>query len=100
MRPVVDESMEANVPQPGNSGEKEQFCGSARFALAASDAGEIARTVAIAGGSAALVALLEILSSFHFGTWNAFFTAVFTVVIRLVQQWSTDTRRVTHPWRD
>ncbi|MBA4032475.1 MAG: hypothetical protein C0478_16515 [Planctomyces sp.] len=66
--------------------------GSPRFSLAKSDAREIASTVAIAGGSAALVALLELLGTFHFGTWNTFFTAVFTVAIRLLQQWSADTR--------
>lgn len=65
--------------------------GSRPFRLAASDVKEVVRTMTVAGLAAGLVAILQVLSAMDFGSWNTVMTAVFTVLMRLAQQWVGNT---------
>lgn len=54
------------------------------------DFGEVVKVMAVAGLSAALVAGLQFINEQELGGWGPLITAMLTVVIKAVQQWSAD----------
>jgi hypothetical protein len=54
------------------------------------DGVEIGKVMAVAGISAALVAGLQFLGEQDLGSWSPIITAVLTVAIKALQQWSGD----------
>ena len=64
--------------------------GSKPFRLDKQDVGEIAKVMAAAGVSAALVAGLQALSTVNLGPMGPLLTAGLTALIKAVQQWAAD----------
>ncbi len=65
--------------------------GSKSFHLNGYDVQEIAKIVLLSGVSAAITAGLQVLQATSFGVWDPIITASLTVLLKALQQWTSDT---------
>ena len=64
--------------------------GSPRFSLNMQELEDLARLLAISGGSAALLVILQELQAVNFGFWNSAVALLLTVAVKAVHQWAAD----------